>query len=81
MDRKAPPAGLLTLTAAADALGVTRRTVYTWMDRGVLPFVTYGLRRYIRPETIEHFIQPGQALQDDKRRSESYNRDQPSAAA
>jgi excisionase family DNA binding protein len=50
--------GLLTLTEAAEVLGVSKVTLRRWTKAGVLPCVRIGRRkdRRFRPADIEEFI-------------------------
>jgi excisionase family DNA binding protein len=55
--------GLVDLFTAGDAaaiLGVPRKRIYEWVDRGVLPHIQIGLGRTmmrIRTEDLERFIE------------------------
>ena len=48
---------LITPTEAANKLRVPRPTVYSWLNRGVLPCVDVYGRRMIDPEVLPGFIQ------------------------
>jgi putative molybdopterin biosynthesis protein len=54
------PAGvfdpLLTYRAAAKVLGVTERTLWTLVDRGLLPAVRFGRSVRIDPADLRAFI-------------------------
>lgn len=43
----------ITINKAADILGVSRRTVYNWMDTGKLPYrLTPGRTRRVRRDDL-----------------------------
>jgi excisionase family DNA binding protein len=46
-----------TINEAAELLGVTRKTIYQWMDSGRLAFVVVGERRRITQDAMQAFIQ------------------------
>ena len=48
----------LTPEQIADALQVTRRTVYTWIETGALKAVKAGTRIRIKREDFENFLEP-----------------------
>jgi len=48
----------LTPEQVADALQVTRRTVYTWIETGALKAVKAGARIRIRREDLDAFLEP-----------------------
>lgn len=47
---------LLTPQEAADALRISRSTLYKLFQRGELPSLTIGRRRYFSPKVIEEWI-------------------------
>lgn len=48
---------LITPTEVSNKLRVPRPTVYSWMNRGVLPCIDVYGRRMIDPEVLPGFIQ------------------------
>jgi excisionase family DNA binding protein len=50
------PARLLSIIAAAKALGVSRNTVFALLSSGKLGYVRIGRRRLVPADTIENFI-------------------------
>jgi excisionase family DNA binding protein len=47
---------LISAEEAARALGVKVRTVYSWVDRGRIPFVKVGAALRFRPSALENWI-------------------------
>ena len=50
---------LYTINEVAARFGVSRPTVYDWMNRGLLPYVYVGLRRRVRESALHAFLRPG----------------------
>ena len=40
----------------AEAMGVTRRTIYRWMEKGTVSFDTYGSRYIMDQDNYDTFI-------------------------
>lgn len=58
--RQAGLVDLFTVGETAVVLGVTRKQVYEWIERGVLPSIRLGLGRQkirIRCEDLERFVE------------------------
>jgi excisionase family DNA binding protein len=54
-----------TINDVAQLFGVTRTTVYDWMNSGQLPYVIVGGRRRITREALQAFIRPGEPSEQD----------------
>ncbi len=52
---------LLTIPEVAAILQVSQRTVFRWMDAGLLPVVRVGKITRIRPADLEVFLQSHRA--------------------
>lgn len=52
---------LLSISAAADYLGISRQTFHRRLNDGSIPSVKLGPRRYIARATLESIIVPGSA--------------------
>lgn len=44
---------LLTVPEAADKEGVSRTSIYNWINAGALPFIKKGAQRLIKPEALK----------------------------
>jgi len=51
-----PPTRLLTFRQVAKSLGVTERTVYSYVVSGELPAIKLGRLRRIHPEDLASFV-------------------------
>ena len=47
---------LLTVSQAADYLGISRPTFYRRLEDGTIPFVQLGPRRYIPADVLEKIL-------------------------
>jgi excisionase family DNA binding protein len=56
----ATPPALLTLAEAARALRTSRRTLYNWHHRGLLPLVKLGRATRVRQAVLEKLIGRGE---------------------
>jgi len=53
---------LFNISKAADHLGVCRKTVYNWMNKGIImPSVWYGQRKYFTLEDLSKCQRPVRA--------------------
>ncbi len=55
---------LLSLNAAALALGVSTVSMYRWTTDGRLPYVRLGSRKFISAETVARIVAGELALQE-----------------
>lgn len=55
---------LYTVMQAADYLGVDRATLYAWMRKGELSWVTVGSRRRITETELKRIVRPGNVVSD-----------------
>jgi excisionase family DNA binding protein len=54
-----------TINDVAQLFGVTRTTVYEWMNTGRLAYVVIGGRRRITRSALQAFIRPGAPAEHD----------------
>lgn len=55
------PDELLSITAAAKKIGRHRETLRRWMDAGLVPFHTEGMRRYVLSSECDKIIEARKA--------------------
>ncbi len=60
---------LLTIDEAAEALNVSRRTVYGLVHDGKLATVTIGRSRRVRQASVERFIERNERYAGERRRA------------
>ena len=53
-----------TVNEIAERFGVTRTTVYDWMNRGLLEWVMVGPRRRVTETAVQHFLKKGTPRMD-----------------
>lgn len=57
---------LLSVTQAAEYLGLSPKTVYSWVESGRIPYVALGRRRMLDTRELERFIRENTTTPWDK---------------